>query len=92
MVGRAVRWGAGLGLGVAWWWAVLRITLGQGTGVLEGAVAVSGWGLSLLPVHCMPKGRAAGAVATGRWKRAWRTGSATTASPHPRSGEESDPS
>nr|WP_189955900.1 hypothetical protein [Streptomyces alanosinicus] len=92
MVARMVRGAVGLGLGAVWWWAVLRITLGQSAGVLEGAVAAGGWGLSLLPVHCVPKGRAAGALATGRWVAAWRAGDATRASPRPRSGEVSDPS
>ncbi|MFJ5772571.1 hypothetical protein [Streptomyces sp. NPDC093094] len=70
------RWTVGLGLGVLWWWAVARLAVAPDAGVLEGAVAAGGWGLSLLPVHCMPKGRAAGAVAKGRWVRAWRTGAA----------------
>jgi hypothetical protein len=92
VVARTVCWTVGLGLGAVWWWAVLRITLGQGAGVLEGAVAAGGWGLSLLPVHCVPKGRADGAVPTGRWPAAWRAGGVTRASPRPRSGEVSDPS
>lgn len=75
MVGRAVRWGAVLGLGAVWWWAVLRLALGADTGALEGAVAIGGWGLSLLPVHCMPKARAAGAIGPERWVAAWRAGS-----------------
>ncbi|GGV15144.1 hypothetical protein GCM10010260_62780 [Streptomyces filipinensis] len=90
MVGGIVRWGAALALGAVWWWAVLRIALGDGAGVLEGAVAAGGWGLSLLPVHCVPKGQAADAVPAGRWGSAWRAGDATRASPHPRSGEVSD--
>ncbi|MEU9479667.1 hypothetical protein [Streptomyces sp. NPDC048191] len=92
MLGRTARWVVGLVLGAVWWWAVLRLALGRGAGVVEGAVAAGGWGLSLLPVHCVPKGRAAGAVPTGRWVAAWRVGNVTTASPHPRSGEVSDPS
>ncbi|MFB7738062.1 hypothetical protein ACFC08_27485 [Streptomyces sp. NPDC056112] len=55
MAGPIVRWGAALGLGAVWWWAVLRLLLSGETGVLEGAVAAGGWGLSLLPVHCVPK-------------------------------------
>ncbi|MFD4529580.1 hypothetical protein ACFWP7_37880 [Streptomyces sp. NPDC058470] len=58
MVGRIVRWGVALGLGGLWWWSVLRLALVPGAGVLEGAVAAGGWGLSLLPVHCVPKARA----------------------------------
>ncbi|MEU2717824.1 hypothetical protein [Streptomyces sp. NPDC007205] len=90
MVGRIVRRVAVLALGAVWWWAVLRITLGHGAGVLEGAVAAGGWGVSLLPVHCVPKGQAADVFPAGRWVAAWRTGGATRASPHPRSGEVSD--
>ncbi|WLW51794.1 hypothetical protein [Streptomyces sp. YU58] len=64
--------GAGLGFGALWWWAVLRLALSPDAGVLEGAVAAGGWGLSLLPVHCVPKARAVGAVEAGRWGAAWR--------------------
>ncbi|WP_143668077.1 hypothetical protein [Streptomyces carpinensis] len=56
MAGPIARWGAALGLGAVWWWAVLRLVLSSDAGVLEGAVAAGGWGLSLLPVHCVPKG------------------------------------
>ncbi|MGW1052204.1 hypothetical protein [Streptomyces sp. NPDC002521] len=93
MVVRTARYGVALVLGAVWWWAVLRLALGQGAGVLEGAVAAGGWGLSLLPVHCVPKGRADGALPSGRWVAAWRAGDdVTRASTHPRSGEVSDPS
>ncbi|MCC5474026.1 hypothetical protein LMU33_02245 [Streptomyces sp. JA03] len=91
MVGRIASWTVGLGLGALWWWAVLRITLGQGAGVLEGAVAAGGWGLGLLPVHCVPEGQAVGAVRKGRWAAAWRAGDATRASRRLRSGEVSGP-
>ncbi|MFM9596555.1 hypothetical protein ACKI1J_38945 [Streptomyces scabiei] len=57
---RIVRWGAALGLGALWWWGVLRLALVPDAGAVEGAVAAGGWGLSLLPVHCVPKGRAPG--------------------------------
>ncbi|MEU1294352.1 MULTISPECIES: hypothetical protein [unclassified Streptomyces] len=88
-----VRRGVLIGLGLLWWWAVLRLALAPGaTGVLEGTVAAGGWGLSLLPVHCVAKARAAGAVATGRWRSAWRTGRLTTASPPRRSDAGSGPS
>lgn len=92
MVRRVVRWGAALTLGAVWWWAVLRIALTDRAGVLEGAVAIGGWGLSLLPVHCVPEGRAEGVLETGRWSAAWQAGDATRASPRPRSGAGSDPS
>ncbi|MER7403495.1 hypothetical protein ABT373_13660 [Streptomyces sp. NPDC000070] len=68
------RWGARgavLGLGALWWWAVLRLAVAPGAGVLEATLAAGGWGLSVLPVHCVPKGRADGAVDTGRWRRVW---------------------
>ncbi|WP_328750974.1 hypothetical protein OHT57_36215 [Streptomyces sp. NBC_00285] len=74
MAGPTVRRGVALGLGVFWWWAMARLLLAPDAGVLEGAVAAGGWGLSLLPVHCVPKARAAGAVATGRWRQAWWVG------------------
>ncbi|GLX54037.1 hypothetical protein Shyhy01_69860 [Streptomyces hygroscopicus subsp. hygroscopicus] len=76
MTGRAVRRAAALGCGAVWWWAVLRLALGQGTGVLEAAVAAGGWGLSVLPVHCAPRGRAVGILLPGRWAAAWRGGEA----------------
>ncbi|MGW3497706.1 hypothetical protein [Streptomyces sp. NPDC001020] len=75
MAGRAARWGAALALGALWWWGVLRLALAPDAGVLEGAVAAGGWGLSLLPVHCVPKAGAVGAAGSGRWVRSrprWR--------------------
>ncbi|CAM5282538.1 hypothetical protein SGLAM104S_03425 [Streptomyces glaucescens] len=74
MTGRIVRWGALVGLGAVWWWALLRVALAGDPGALEGAVAAGGWGLSLLPVHTVSKARAVGAVGTGRWRAAWRVG------------------
>ncbi|QDN70601.1 hypothetical protein FNV66_38210 [Streptomyces sp. S1D4-14] len=58
MAGRIARWGAALGLGALWWWGVLRLALAPDAGALEGAVVAGGWGLSLLPVHCVPKAEA----------------------------------
>ncbi len=67
-----------LAVGVLWWWAVLRLALAPAeSGPVEGAVAVGGWGLGLLPVHCVPgpvRRKAAGAAGT------------TTASTRHRSG------
>ena len=55
---RPVRWAIALVLGGLWWWAVLRLAVQpSGTGPVEGAFAVGGWGLSLLPVHCGPSPR-----------------------------------
>jgi hypothetical protein len=49
---RRIRVLPALALGGVWWWAVLRLVLEPGrSGVVEGAVAAGGWGLSLLPVH-----------------------------------------
>ncbi|MEW2048140.1 hypothetical protein [Streptomyces sp. NPDC005476] len=70
--GQGVVLGLGLGLGALWWWAVVRLVVVPGAGAMEGAVAAGGWGLSLLPVHCVAKARAVGAVAEGRWSAAWR--------------------
>lgn len=72
MPGRIVRRGAALTLGLLWWCCVLRLVLVPGAGVLEGTIAAGGWGLSLLPVHCVPKSRAAGAVGSDRWWAYWR--------------------
>ncbi|MFJ7207995.1 hypothetical protein ACIQWR_31225 [Streptomyces sp. NPDC098789] len=48
-----------LAVGLLWWWAVLRLALAPATaGPVEGAVAVGGWGLGLLPVHCARHGAA----------------------------------
>ncbi|MEV5597871.1 hypothetical protein [Streptomyces sp. NPDC052496] len=61
-----------------WWWAVLRLTLWPGTsGIVEGAVAAGGWGLSLLPVHCVPWGeraRGGGRRGSGSGWGSWRGG------------------
>ncbi|MGP3774690.1 hypothetical protein ACTWJ8_28145 [Streptomyces sp. SDT5-1] len=53
--------------GALWWWGALRLVFAPGAGAIEGAVVAGGWGLSLLPVHALPKSRAAGvAGAPGR--------------------------
>ncbi|AQT76824.1 hypothetical protein B1K54_26465 [Streptomyces sp. fd1-xmd] len=52
--------------GALWWWAVLRLVLAPAeSGPVGGAVAVGGWGLGLLPVHCVPA-PCAGPAAAGR--------------------------
>lgn len=66
------RWAACVAFTALWWWAAARLLFAPGAGALEGAVAAGGWGLSVLPVHCLPKARADGALAAGRWRRAWR--------------------
>ncbi|MEK8172755.1 hypothetical protein NKH77_37945 [Streptomyces sp. M19] len=58
-----MRWILALAVGVLWWWAVLRLILRPGdVGVVEGVVGIGGWGLGLLPVHCVPR-RSGAAVA-----------------------------
>ncbi|MET9605485.1 hypothetical protein ABZZ17_10535 [Streptomyces sp. NPDC006512] len=74
-------------MGVLWWWAVLRLALAPSeSGPVEGAVAVGGWGLGLLPVHC-----ARGPVPR-RDRTAGAAAGATRASTLHRSGEGSGPS
>ncbi|MGR4884825.1 hypothetical protein ACIPUC_36195 [Streptomyces sp. LARHCF249] len=62
-----------LAVGVLWWWAVLRLALAPAeSGPVEGAVAVGGWGLGLLPVHSVPgpvRRRAAGATRASTLRR-----------------------
>jgi hypothetical protein len=57
LIARIGRWGVALGIGGMWWWGMMRLVFAADAGVLEGAVAAGGWGLSLLPVHCVPKDR-----------------------------------
>ncbi|MDQ0774086.1 hypothetical protein QF026_002552 [Streptomyces aurantiacus] len=73
--GRIGRWGLALGAGGLWWWAVIRLAFAAEAGVLEGAVAAGGWGLSLLPVHCVSKARAVGAAGSDQWLRRMRRAS-----------------
>ncbi|WP_442814885.1 hypothetical protein OG730_11990 [Streptomyces sp. NBC_01298] len=55
LLGIPVGLALALSVGVLWWWAVLRLVLAPAeAGPVEGAVAVGGWGLGLLPVHCVP--------------------------------------
>lgn len=85
-----------LAMGVLWWWAVLRLALAPGeSGPVEGAVAVGGWGLGLLPVHCTPRPacRARRAAVDGAEPDGAAADRAVTrASTLPRSGGGSGPS
>lgn len=93
-----------LAVGVLWWWAVLRLALvPEDSGAVEGAVAVGGWGLGLLPVHCTSRlpvrraRRAAGAAgaageAEGAKGAEGAAEGATRASTLRRSGAGSGPS
>ncbi|MFI9052784.1 hypothetical protein [Streptomyces sp. NPDC053427] len=69
------RWIAGALIGALWWWAALRLTLEpRAAGTVEGAVVLGGWGLSLLPVHCVPwVGRGKGVAGRGASLRGIRT-------------------
>lgn len=44
-------------VGGVWGWATFRLFAQPGgrVGMVEGLVAAGGWGLSLLPVHCVPR-------------------------------------
>lgn len=56
----AVGWVIVPALGGVWWWAVLRLLAQpERAGPVEGLVVAGGWGLSLLPVHCVPWARPA---------------------------------
>lgn len=73
------RWVPALALGGLWWWAVLRLALQpEQAGVVEGAVAAGGWGLSLLPVHV------ASMVSAGRASEAGLEGPASGVGPEER--------
>ncbi|MEV4867539.1 hypothetical protein [Streptomyces syringium] len=62
----AVGWAIALALGGVWWWAVFRLLAQpERAGPVEGLVVAGGWGLSLLPVHCVPWARTA--RRKGRW-------------------------
>lgn len=65
-VWRTARWIPAVAFGALWWWGLLRLAFSPDAGAFEGAVAAGGWGLSLLPVHTVPKSRAAGAVGSVR--------------------------
>lgn len=56
------RWISAAVVGGLWWWAAVRLAVWpQSSGPVEEAVVVGGWGLSLLPVHCVPwSGRSEG--------------------------------
>jgi hypothetical protein len=68
--GGVVRWVVAPVLAGVWGWAVLRLAVQPDqSGPLEAAVAAGGWGLSLLPVHCVPAAEAAAERATRASRR-----------------------
>lgn len=87
-------WIAGaLVAGGLWWWAVLRLVLApEQSGLVEGAVAAGGWGLSLLPVHVTASAAAGGRARAGRAVEGTGSAQVTTASRPRRWGGGSDPS
>ncbi|MBT2440376.1 hypothetical protein J7E93_09695 [Streptomyces sp. ISL-36] len=83
----------GLAVGGLWWWAVLRLVLvPEQSGLVEGAVAAGGWGLSLLPVHVTAPAAAGGRTRAGRAMEGAGGTRVTTASRPRRSGGGSGPS
>ncbi|MFE9256863.1 hypothetical protein [Streptomyces sp. NPDC006879] len=61
---RPLRWALVLFGASLWWWAALRLVAAPGrAGTFECAVALGGWGISLLPVHAVPAAMAARARA-----------------------------
>lgn len=90
------RWVPALVLGGAWWWAVLRLVLEpEHAGLVEGAVAAGGWGLSLLPVHVaatVPQDALPGRIRAHRVVRGVGRRLFSGASPSRRSGGGSGPS
>ncbi|MFF8276987.1 hypothetical protein ACF05T_12890 [Streptomyces lateritius] len=80
-------------VGGLWWWAVLRLVLvPERSGLVEGAVAAGGWGLSLLPVHVTASAATSGRTFLGRIVEGMRGRRFTTASRRRRSDGEPDPS
>ncbi|MFI1397254.1 hypothetical protein [Streptomyces sp. NPDC020681] len=76
----------GMVVGGLWWWAVLRLVLvPEQSGLVEGAVAAGGWGLSLLPVHVTASRRGSG-VGGVRGVGVQGAGGVTKASRRRRSG------
>ncbi len=73
-----------LAAGALWWWALLRLVFEPAdSGAVEGAVAFGGWGLGLLPVHCVP-----GPVRRARRRAAEPTGTAGGTGPEDPGGLE----
>jgi hypothetical protein len=71
--GGAVRWAIApvlVGMAGVWCWAVLRLAVEPAqSGPLEAAIVAGGWGLSLLPVHCVPASEAKPDRLTRAWCR-----------------------
>jgi hypothetical protein len=51
---RAVTWLVAGVFGVLWWGAALRLAIRPGEAGPVAAAVVTGWTLSILPVHCLP--------------------------------------
>jgi hypothetical protein len=69
-VRRALRWVVAPAFAAAWGWAAVRLLIQPGeAGPLETALAAGGWGLSLLPVHCVPEPADGAATRASRRRR-----------------------
>ncbi|MEU9984984.1 hypothetical protein [Streptomyces sp. NPDC050856] len=71
--GRVPSLAFALVMGGLWWWAVLRLALvPEQSGPVEAAMAASGWGLSLLPVHvASAPSRGGSRRADHSWAKQW---------------------
>lgn len=79
-------------LGAVWWWAAARLATGA-AGPVEAAILCGGWGLSLLPVHCVPRspaGRSGDGRPPGSGALSFRAAGAVPAT-RPRRGTASGP-
>jgi hypothetical protein len=66
-------WATAVAAGGAWWWAGLRLLAHPDrSSPVEGLVALGGWGLSLLPVHCVPWTRSRDRSPLRRMYAVWR--------------------
>ncbi|MFD4986986.1 hypothetical protein [Streptomyces sp. NPDC058374] len=66
MAARRLRWIPVCAVAALWCVAVARAALEIGGAAGVAAVVAGGWGLSVLPVHCVPKARAQEQTARAR--------------------------
>lgn len=76
---KSARWVLAVVVGLLWWWAVLRLAVRPETArSWQGAAAMAGWTLGLIPLHAVPAGAA---QAVSRRRALGRAGSAGTSTP-----------
>lgn len=76
-----VRWVVAPVMAAVWCWAVADVVARPDeVRPLEATIAAGGWGLSLLPVQCVPQSASHGGIRA--WRRRWRP----AASDPPRTG------